>query len=99
MWGGISGFDDEGSTKIKLRGSEKFYILTPPKLISWLNSSVKYSTKIPILYVSSGSGGNIPVVNLDPIMIGNVKAAMVFPANAVTDNAFQSTKSTSDNLR
>ena len=99
-WGGITGFDDEGTTRLSLGSqSPRFLILQVPSKLSFHNGGFLVDVKIPIIQRNAQSGGTIPVVNLDPVMPGfNVSAACVFPADDATDLLFAAAPATRDNL-
>ncbi|MBV8316571.1 MAG: hypothetical protein JOZ53_16660, partial [Planctomycetaceae bacterium] len=100
-WGGVTGFDDEGETTLRLTAGAapaEFVILRPPAVIHWFNGQVRYDTDIPLVTRVSADGSNLTVVDLDPWMPGNVSAATVFPANDDTESLFDQGPSTHDNL-
>jgi predicted nucleic acid-binding protein len=100
-WGGITGFDDEGQTKLQLTAGvapAEFVILHPTAVIRWSNGPALMQTDIPLVTRNSANGSSLTVVDLDPWMPGNVSAAMVFPANDATDDLFRQGPATKDNL-
>lgn len=100
-WNGILGFDDEGSSSLKIgKNTEaKFLVLHVPEQINFLHAGSWYDVNIPNKMGSAQQGGSIPVVNLDPVLPGfNVSAACVFPADEFTAALFNRTRATKDNL-
>lgn len=100
-WGGVTGFDDEGQTTLSSQANNKpqFLILKVPEKIVWFNGSMPMTTSLSVQYRAAAEGGNIPVVNLDPIMpFSNVEAACVFPADDATDALFKTASPTRDHL-
>lgn len=88
QWTTLQGFDDEGKTHLAGPGDFFYFdVLQPPKSIVTTHGSIG-AVKIPIELRSVGRGSKmIPVVALDTIM-GNVTAAMVFPADSHTEMEF-----------
>ncbi len=100
-WGGVTGFDDEGETTLRLvAGSTpaEFVILRPAAVIQWFNGPTRFSTDIPLVIRTTADGSDVTVVDLDPWMPGKVSAAMVFPAADATDQLFAQAPRTRDNL-
>ncbi len=100
-WGGIDGFDDEGTTNLQVPAGvqPRFIILTPPPVIRFFNGGFQHSVTIPVARQNAAGGGQVPVVSLDPDMPGfNVSAACVFPADDATDALFMTARATKDNL-
>jgi hypothetical protein len=99
-WGGITGFDDEGTSRLSLgQQSPRFLILRVPNKLHFFNGGIRVDVDIPITQRGAQSGGAIPAVNLDPTIPGfNVSAACVFPADDATDLLFAAAIATHDNL-
>jgi hypothetical protein len=100
-WGGVTGFDDEGETTLRLvAGSTpaEFVILRPVATIHWFNGSARFTTDIPLVIRTTADGSDLTVVDLDPWVPGKVSAAMVFPADDSTDQLFSQAPPTRDNL-
>jgi predicted nucleic acid-binding protein len=103
-WGGISGFDDMGETRLSGEESNlRFHILEPPRTITFANGRHRHTVQIPIVERDSGEGSLcLMAVDLDPFLgyfFARVTAVPVFPANADTQRAFQRARATKDNLR
>ena len=100
MWGGVTGFDDEGQTSLNLPANPtpRFIILRPSRQIIWYNGRMQMNTSIPIVERNSGNGVPLNVVDLDPIMPGNVAAVPIFPYNNFTARLLRQTPRTKDNL-
>jgi hypothetical protein len=100
-WGGITGFDDEGTSSLSVQAGQtpRFHILQIPAVMHFFNGSIRQEVNIPVEQRSAHSGGNIPVVNLDPYIPGyDTVAACVFPADDETDRLFDATVPTHDTL-
>jgi hypothetical protein len=100
-WNGLSGFDDEGKTTLRLSEglTPRFLILGLPKEFHWFYI-VWHTSSLPLQERPAAEGGNVPVVALDPSMpFWNVAAAFVFPADDATDALFDTAPPTRDNLR
>jgi len=98
-WAGVFGFDDEGQTTLNLPPgiTPRFLILSLPKEFEWFIGTDRMTKSIPIELRKAGEGGNIPVVNLDPVIpFSNVAAACVFPADDTTKALFENTPATRD---
>lgn len=89
LWTTLQGFDDEGQTRLAGSGdSFCFDVLRPPKGIVTTHGSTGV-VAIPTVWRPAGQGGQrLPVVDLDTSGIGSVTAAMVFPADAHTEQVF-----------
>jgi hypothetical protein len=98
-WGGATGFDDESTSTLRVPDGvqPRFLILQVPASLRW-PAGGEHTTSIPIEERTSAEGGRIPVVNLDPIMPGNVSAACVFPADDATHDLFETAPATHDTL-
>ena len=71
-----------------------FDILKPPKGVSIAVGTSGGVVDIPIVQrKAGGGGGTVPAVKLDTVL-GNVTAAIVFPANDATDMAFRKAPAT-----
>jgi hypothetical protein len=100
-WGGLNGFDDESETSLSITpGVEpRFAILRVPMRLGWLWGTSYMESDVPVEERASAHGGNIPVVNLDPVIpFSNVSAACVFPIDENTDRLFSTARPTTDNL-
>ena len=100
-WGGITGFDDEGETTLRISSARpplEFAILKPPSVLPWSNGRTWLETEIPLTTRVTADGSSVLVVDLDPWVPGHVSAAMVFPADDRTAEAFAHTRATKDNL-
>src|SRR5262249_53908905 len=98
-WGGVPGSYDVHPANMHPGGpTAEFVILIPPRVIHWFNGPARYDTDIPLVSRSAASGGSLTVVDLDPWNFGNVSAAMVFPADDVTEQIFAQGRRTRDNL-
>jgi hypothetical protein len=95
-WGGITGFDDEGTSS--LSGNGTFLVLQVPRRLHFFNGPTLVDVTIPVEERTANVGGSIPVVNLDPIVPGNVSAACLFPVDDATDALFAAAAPTRDNL-
>src|SRR6185437_5596806 len=94
-WGGITGFDDEGTSPLRGGESARFLILRVPRVVAFYNGGVRYDVNVPVEQRAAHAGGSIPVVNLDPSLPGyDVSAACLFPADDTTDALFDSTTPT-----
>ncbi|MET0463422.1 MAG: DUF4157 domain-containing protein [Chitinophagaceae bacterium] len=100
-WGGITGFDDEGTSSLTVGAGQTpgFFILQVPSVMHFFNGSIRQDVNIPVEQRSAHTGGNIPVVDLDPYLPGyDTTAACVFPADDETDRLFDATVPTHDTL-
>jgi hypothetical protein len=100
-WGGVSGFDDEGVSSLSPApdANPHFLILRVPSVIAFFNGGFRHEVSIPVEQRNAHAGGQIPVVNLDPVMpFSNVSAACVFPADDATAALFSTAVETRDNL-
>jgi len=98
-WGGVSGFDDEGTSSIPIGVPSRFLILKVPDKIVFYNGGIRVEVNIPIVNRAAQAGGTVPVVDLDPYLPGfNVSAACIFPADDLTAALFAGTIPTHDNL-
>lgn len=100
-WGGVTGFDDEGSSPLDVPEGlrPRFLVLQVPRTLTFFNGSVPVKVDIPIRTVPAAAGGSIPVVDLDPwVPFANVRAACVFPADDATQDLFGTARATKDNL-
>ncbi|RJO78429.1 hypothetical protein D5S18_05955 [Nocardia panacis] len=98
-WGGVTGFDDEGTTRVPDAAAARFIVLRVPSPVIWYDSGIQHRTDIPVQDRPAAAGGAIPVVNLDPsIPFYDVAAACVFPADDATAALFDGTRPTKDNL-
>jgi hypothetical protein len=97
-WGGLTGFDDEGTTRLSPNAQARFVVLRVPSPLIWYYAG-EHRTEIPVADRAAAEGGTIPVVSLDPLLPGfDVAAACVFPADDATAALFDSTPPTKDNL-
>ncbi|TWE21912.1 uncharacterized protein DUF4157 [Kitasatospora atroaurantiaca] len=99
-WGGLTGFDDEGTTKLTVPADvqPRFIVMRVPSPLRWFYEGV-HDTVIPVEERAAAEGGSIPVVNLDPSMpFADVSAACVFPADDDTAALFAAGPPTRDNL-
>ncbi|RZB36070.1 MAG: hypothetical protein SRB2_02575 [Desulfobacteraceae bacterium Eth-SRB2] len=88
QWTTIQGFDDEGKSNLAGSGNSFFFDILQPPTNMVTSHGATGVVKIPIKQRPVGSGGkSIPVVDLDTTL-GNVTAAMVFPADAHTEQVF-----------
>jgi hypothetical protein len=99
-WGGVTGFDDEGTTPVTPGAQPaRFLILQVPNTVAFFNGGMRINVTIPISQRRAQSGGSIPAVDLDPILpFSDVSAACVFPADDATDQLFAQARATHDNL-
>ncbi|HVU78836.1 MAG TPA: DUF4157 domain-containing protein [Gaiellaceae bacterium] len=97
-WGGITGFDDEGTTSLADAASARFFVLRVPRSVSFDNGGIRYDVNVPVEERAPHAGAAIPTVNLDPVMPGDVHAAALFPADEETDALFATAHATYDNL-
>jgi hypothetical protein len=101
-WGGLTGFDDEGQTTLRLPSSPtpRFILLRPPASINWVYGGRIHTTSIPIVQRRAAVGQRtLEAVNLDPRNpFGNVAAVPVFPYDSFTERLFRSGRPTRDNL-
>jgi hypothetical protein len=98
-WGGIRGFDDEGTSSLTVPAGHipRFHVLQVPAVMHFYNGSLRQEVNIPVEQRSAHSGGNIPVVNLDPYLPGfDTAAACIFPVDDDTDSLFDATVPTHD---
>lgn len=97
QWTTLQGFDDEGQTSLAGSGNSFYFdILKPPSHIVTSHGATG-AMKLPIIRRTAGQGGkSLEVVNLDTV-IGQVAAAMVFPADEHTAGAFAKTPATKQN--
>jgi hypothetical protein len=100
QWGGVTGFDDEGTTPVTPGAQPaRFLILRVPDTLAFLNGGMRINVTIPISQRGAQSGGSIPAVDMDPILpFTDVAAACVFPADDATDLLFSRARATQDNL-
>ncbi|MEW8492464.1 MAG: hypothetical protein AB2604_01560 [Candidatus Thiodiazotropha taylori] len=101
-WGGITGFDDSGQTRLRLPTSPqpRFFILEPPQRIQWPHGRRIRTTDIPVITRRSNNGQNLKAVDLDPVIpIADTAAVPVFPVDNFTDRLFRTAAATQDNLR
>ncbi|MFI2346431.1 DUF4157 domain-containing protein [Streptomyces sp. NPDC019443] len=99
-WGGLTGFDDEGITKLSSHREAvlRFFLLRVPSTIQFFAGSLN-DVSIPIEDRTAATGELIPVVNLDPIVPGDAAATCAFPANESTATAFSAAPAIHDNHR
>lgn len=101
-WGGVTGFDDEGQTRLQLPSSPtpRFILLDPPQTINWFWGRQLRQTSIPIVHRRTATGQHtVKAVDLDPRNpFGNVAAVPIFPYDAFTDRLFGTAPKTRDNL-
>jgi hypothetical protein len=100
-WGGVTGFDDEGTSKVTIDAnnpSPLFVVLMPRSVIRWYNGPTELNTDIPLVVRKSSDGTDLTVINLDPWMPGSVTAVPVFPADSTSDSFFSKVIKTRDNL-
>lgn len=98
-WGGRTGFDDEGQTRLRPSQTPKFILLEPPSAIEWLHGQQTRRTSIPIVQRRTSIGREtVKAVNMDPVLPGNVTAVPIFPYDPYTDRLFQSAPKTHDTL-
>jgi hypothetical protein len=98
-WGGITGFDDEGTTSLSDAASARLVILRVPAKLYFYNGGARYDVDIPVEQRTPHAGPSIPTVNLDPVIPGfDVHAAPLFPADDFTDALFATAHATYDNL-
>lgn len=98
-WGGITGFDDEGTSSLTGAAGARFLVLRVPSTLSFFASGSSHDVSIPVEERAAHAGGNVPVVNLDPSFPGsNVAAACLFPADDATASIFATARATRDNL-
>ncbi|MGD9045946.1 MAG: S8 family serine peptidase, partial [Desulfobacterales bacterium] len=101
-WGGVTGFDDEGQTRLRLPASPtpRFILLDPPRTINWLWGRQWKSKSIPIVRRRTATGRDtVKAVDLDPSNpFGNVAAVPIFPYDDFTDRLFSTAPATDDNL-
>jgi hypothetical protein len=98
-WGGATGFDDEGTSDLRVPdgAQPRFLILQVPASLRW-RAGAEHTTSIPIEEHAAAEGGSVPVVNLDPIVPGDVSAACGFPADDATREVFETAPAAQDNL-
>ncbi|MCB0112017.1 MAG: hypothetical protein KDE53_39105, partial [Caldilineaceae bacterium] len=101
-WGGVTGFDDDGQTRLQLPASPvaRFILLDPPQTINWFWGRRLRQTSISIVHRRTAVGQHtVKAVDLDPRNpFGNVAAVPVFPYDTFTDRLFQTAPATRDNL-
>ncbi len=99
-WGGITGFDDEDTSSLRLTPGQnpRFLILQVPPIVRFFNDGIRYDVNVPVEQRPTKLGAVVPVVNLDPVVpFSNVSAACIFPVDDATDEIFSSAKPTYDN--
>ena len=113
-FGGESGFDDCGETVLDDEpptGNDiveflrelgtamlPFYVLRPRKKLEWFIGGSWRDTNLKIISRFTSNSRGIDVIDMDPIMLGNVAAAMVFPASEATLKIFRMAPPIDDNL-
>ena len=98
-WGGVTGFDDSGTSSLSGAAAARFLVLRPPATLSFYAAGSNHDVAIPIENRAAHVGGSIPVVQLDPSFPGSdVTAACVFPADDATAALFATAPRTQDNL-
>jgi hypothetical protein len=98
-WGGLTGFDDEGTTSLSNAASARFLVLSVPQRLFFYNGTIRSDVDIPVEQRPPHAGPAIPTVNLDPRMPRyDVHAAALFPVDDDTDALFATAPATRDNL-
>jgi hypothetical protein len=103
-WKGRSGFDDDGSTTLSVpaRLKPKFLILRPPDEIQWFWNGSHHAKELDInyeppkqisVYVTREDFLFVPFIDVD-----GTNACMVVAADNDTEQLFQNTSQTKDNL-
>jgi hypothetical protein len=100
QWGGVSGFDDEGTTSLSVPSgvTPTLLVLRVPRQLVFFNGRARVDVDIPIVTRPAASGGSVDAVNLDPVMWGNVAAVCVFPADEASAAIFAGARATHDTL-
>jgi hypothetical protein len=85
-----SGFDDivERTLDLPDNTNPEFAILKSPSEVYWYNINGRQTVSVPLTDATTANGNTITVVDLDPWLPFNAKAAMVFPINDLTEIVF-----------